>query len=204
MRSKTTHAVVLSILLTVSMASLAQEEAPGAASALSFDQRVEAQEAIERVFWSKRIWPKDNPGPKPKFEDVMSHEEIVAKVQSAIERSSALESRTGHSIADEDLDAEIARMIVNSHDPETLKALMDGLHNDPVLLRECLAKPALVDLQEAKDQCLPEAEGGRRRFGCRAEVPRRASSVLPILGRPLLRLESSQGAGTRSSGRAPR
>ncbi len=159
MRSKTTHAVVLSILLTVSMASLAQEEAPGAASALSFDQRVEAQEAIERVFWSKRIWPKDNPGPKPKFEDVMSHEEIVAKVQSAIERSSALESRTGHSIADEDLDAEIARMIVNSHDPETLKALMDGLHNDPVLLRECLAKPALVDLQEAKDQCLPEAKG---------------------------------------------
>lgn len=133
--------------------------ASSASPALSFDQRVEAQEAIERVFWAKRIWPRDNPGPKPKFEEVMSREEIVAKAQLAMDRAEALEGRRERLFTEDELDTEIARMTIHSGDPATLKALMDALNNDPVPLRECLAKPALVDLQEAKDQRLPEVEG---------------------------------------------
>ena len=30
---------------------------------LTFEDRVKAQEAIERVYWNHRIWPKENPEP---------------------------------------------------------------------------------------------------------------------------------------------
>ena len=177
MRIRAAHAVVLFATLAASLASLGQEAAPTMTSALSFEQRVEAQEAIERVFWAKRIWPKDNPGPKPHFETFMSQDEIAAKVRSAMERATALESRLGRPISEADLDAEILRMTANSRDPETLKALKDALHNDLVLLRECLAKPALVDLQEAKDQCLPEAEA---EAGALPESPDAPQSTLGV------------------------
>jgi hypothetical protein len=38
---------------------------------LTFEQRVKAQEAIERVFYNHRIWPKENPTPKPPFEQMV-------------------------------------------------------------------------------------------------------------------------------------
>ena len=46
---------------------------PGVSSArdLSLEDRVKAQEAIERVYWSHRIWPKENPQLKPSFEQVI-------------------------------------------------------------------------------------------------------------------------------------
>jgi len=34
------------------------------AQPLSVEDRVRAQEAIERVYYNHRIWPKENPGPK--------------------------------------------------------------------------------------------------------------------------------------------
>ena len=32
----------------------------------SFEDRVKAQEAVERVFYAHRAWPTVNPGPKPR------------------------------------------------------------------------------------------------------------------------------------------
>ena len=35
------------------------------AHAVTFEERVAAQRAIEEVYWTHRIWPKENPGAKP-------------------------------------------------------------------------------------------------------------------------------------------
>ena len=32
---------------------------------LTLEERMEAQRAIERVYYNHRIWPKENPQPKP-------------------------------------------------------------------------------------------------------------------------------------------
>ena len=43
---------------------------------LTFEERVKAQEAIERVYYNHRIWPKENPGPKPPFNEMMPADEL--------------------------------------------------------------------------------------------------------------------------------
>ena len=39
---------------------------------LTFAERVAYQRAIEEVYWRHRIWPKENPDPKPSLDAVMS------------------------------------------------------------------------------------------------------------------------------------
>jgi len=68
-------------------------EAPANASerALSFAERVSYQRAIEDVYWRHRIWPKDNPNPKPSLDAVISQAELENKVQDYLRDSEALE-----------------------------------------------------------------------------------------------------------------
>ena len=40
--------------------------------AFSFAERVAYQRIIEDVYWRHRIWPKENPDPKPSLDAVMS------------------------------------------------------------------------------------------------------------------------------------
>jgi len=44
--------------------------------ALSFAERVAFQRAIEDVYWRHRIWPKENPDPKPPLDAVMSQAQL--------------------------------------------------------------------------------------------------------------------------------
>src|SRR5947209_1969532 len=39
---------------------------------LTFADRVAYQRAIEKIYWQHRIWPKENPDPKPSLDAVMS------------------------------------------------------------------------------------------------------------------------------------
>jgi hypothetical protein len=54
------HAVSATFLLalTFSFSLATMARAP-----LTFEERVKAQEAIERVYYAHRIWPKENPTP---------------------------------------------------------------------------------------------------------------------------------------------
>ena len=52
--------VVISAILLASTAVVVIQ-----ARDLTFDERVPAQRAIEQVYWRHRIWPKENPRPKP-------------------------------------------------------------------------------------------------------------------------------------------
>lgn len=45
-------------------------------STLTFVDRVAYQRAIEEVYWRHRIWPKENPNPKPPLDAVMPQAEL--------------------------------------------------------------------------------------------------------------------------------
>jgi hypothetical protein len=43
------------------------------------------------VYYAHRIWPKENPGPKPPFEKMILHAQVEAKVEDYLKKSAALE-----------------------------------------------------------------------------------------------------------------
>jgi len=106
---------------------------------------VKAQEAMERVYYNHRIWPKENPGPKPAFESAISPGSIRQKVEAYLKQSSALEFYWAHPLTGDELQAEIDRMGRQTKDPYRLQELFDALNNDPRLIAECLARPLLAD-----------------------------------------------------------
>lgn len=112
---------------------------------LTFEQRVKAQEAIEKIYYNHRIWPKENKSPKPAFEKMVSKETIEAKVTDYLKKSAALEKYWYRPITGEQLQAEMDRMAKGTKDPATLNELFEALNNDPYLIAECLARPVLAD-----------------------------------------------------------
>jgi len=119
--------------------------AAGSAPLLSFDERVEAQRAIERVYWRHRIWPKENPTPKPPLSGVLPEEALRAKVEDILAKSLALEEFWGRPVTGAQLQAEMERMARSTQRPELLRELFAALDDDPLLIAECLARPILVD-----------------------------------------------------------
>src|SRR6266516_2811051 len=68
-------------------------EAPAKTSqrTLTFQERVAHQRAIEEVYWRHRIWPKQNPDPKPSLDAVMSQAQLEKKVTDYLRNSQELE-----------------------------------------------------------------------------------------------------------------
>src|SRR5262245_52264987 len=82
-----------------------------AAEGPTFDQRVEIQRRIEEIRWAHRLWPEQNPEPKPPLSAVMPDSVLRAKVDDALRMSNALESYWGRPVTGEQLQAEIDRMV---------------------------------------------------------------------------------------------
>ena len=78
--------------------------------AFSFVERVAYQRAIEDVYWRHRIWPKENPDPKPSLDAVMSQTQLENKVTDYMRDSLALEDYWQKPITAEQLQAEMDRM----------------------------------------------------------------------------------------------
>jgi len=119
--------------------------ATAAPRVLTIEDRVAAQKAIEQVYWAHRIWPTDNPGAKPPLEQVMPDSAIQAKVEDYLRKSNALGAVWNRAITSHQLQEEIERMAGSTRDGAMLGELFDALGNDPALIAECLARPALVD-----------------------------------------------------------
>ncbi|MBI3655132.1 MAG: hypothetical protein HY232_01775 [Acidobacteria bacterium] len=113
--------------------------------ALTLEARVRYQRAIEEVNWRFRIWPKENPQPKPALEDVMPLSVIRAKVEDDLRQTQALEVYWKRPVTGAQLQAEMDRMARSTQQPERLRALWAALGDDPFLIAECLARPALVN-----------------------------------------------------------
>src|SRR5947209_8388337 len=112
---------------------------------LTFEERVSYQRAIEDVYWRHRIWPKENSNPKPSIDAVMSQAQLEKKVTDYLRKSKALEDYWQRPITAEQLQAEMDRMARNTKQPEVLRELFEALGNDPFLIAECLARPALAE-----------------------------------------------------------
>jgi N-acetylneuraminic acid mutarotase len=112
---------------------------PLMARSVSFEERVLAQEAIERVYYSHQV---DATRP---FDQAVPRRVIESKVRNLMAQSAALEKLWHTSVTSEALDQEIARIARNTRFPERLLQVYRALGEDPVLIRECFARPILVE-----------------------------------------------------------
>src|SRR5436309_6190460 len=112
---------------------------------LTFADRVAYQRAIEKIYWQHRIWPKENPDPKPPLDAVISQAQLEKKVEDYLRESRAIEIYSQTPITAEQLQAEMNRMAEYTKQPEVLHELFDALGNDPFVIAECLARPALAE-----------------------------------------------------------
>jgi N-acetylneuraminic acid mutarotase len=115
---------------------------------LTFAQRVAYQRAIEEVYWHHRIWPRnggERPDPKPSLDVVMSQAKLEEKVADYLRKSQALDDYWQRPITAEQLQAEMDRIAKNTRQPEVLHQVFKALGNDPFVIAECLARPALAE-----------------------------------------------------------
>ena len=112
---------------------------------LTFEQRVDYQRKIEEVYWHHRIWPKERTDSKPALETVMSRAQIENKVRDHLRNSGVLEEYWQQPVSAQQLQAEMERMAQHTKDPAMLRELFEALGNDPFVIAECLARPALSE-----------------------------------------------------------
>ena len=112
---------------------------------LTFAERVGYQRTIEEVYWRHRIWPKENPNPKPSLDAVMSQAQLEKKVEEYLRNSQLLARQSQRPITPDQLQAEINRMASHTRQPDVLRELLAALGNDPFIVAECLARPILSE-----------------------------------------------------------
>jgi N-acetylneuraminic acid mutarotase len=156
----------------------------------SFAERVAYQRAIEDVYWRHRIWPKENPDPKPSLDAVMSQAQVEHKVADYLRDSQALENY-GQPITAEQLQAEINRMARETRQSEVLRELFEALGNDPAVIAECLARPILAERLIAE----LSMRGQTRHVESPQTEALRAMSVATTSGQVFYTLPEIAGAG---------
>jgi hypothetical protein len=112
---------------------------------LTFAERVSYQRAIEEIYWSHRIWPEENPNPKPPLDAVMSQARLEEKVEDYLRNSQAVEDYYKEPLSAKQLQAEMERMARQTKQPEVLRELFQALGNNPFVIAECLARPVLAE-----------------------------------------------------------
>jgi Tol biopolymer transport system component/N-acetylneuraminic acid mutarotase len=110
-----------------------------AASEPDFELRVGAQEALERVRHAYRI------GETRSFEEAVPQGLLAQKVRTYLKQSVALERFWQHRITERALERELQRIRRDTRFPGRLQEMFAALDHDPWLLRECIARPALVE-----------------------------------------------------------
>ena len=124
--------------LALALASVGVGDADVRLRELRFSERVHAQRAIERVYYSHQI------GTTLPFEHAYPQSVIERKVRDSLKQSAALEAYWGTRITAEALRRETERMARHTRMPGRLKEVFAALGNDPVLIQECLARPSLA------------------------------------------------------------
>src|SRR6266496_837575 len=143
---------------------------------LTFTERVAYQRAIEDVYWRHRIWPKERPDPKPSLDVVMSQAQLEKKVQGYLRDSQALENYRERPITAKQLQAEMDRMAQHTKQPEVLRELFKALRNDPFVIGECLARPALAERTLATLSPFKGTLGGSQ-FRPENQMPKRVTAA---------------------------
>src|SRR5687768_7982694 len=129
----------LRLPLTFALAFGVAGSASGSERVLGFEDRLDCQEAIERVYYSHQI------GATRPFEEAVPREVLETKVRTSLRQSIALEQRWKTHLTAESLERELERIAGNSRLPERLLEVYGALGSDSVLIQECLARPVLVE-----------------------------------------------------------
>jgi len=132
-------------LATILMTAIVFSVCSTAGEKVSFDQRVRAQEAIERVYYDNRIWPADNKAAKPSFDEMFTRDILARKVTGYLKRSHALGQFWQQPLEPAMIQEELDRIVRESEDPSTLRELFGALGDDPEIIAECLVRPILAD-----------------------------------------------------------
>ena len=111
----------------------------------TFAERVAYQRAIEEVYWRHRIWPKDNPQPKPPLEAIVSRAQLEKKVEDYLRKSQLVADQRRWPITASELQAAMERMSSHTLHPRVLLELFQALANDPFVIAECLARPLVAE-----------------------------------------------------------
>ena len=111
---------------------------------LTFEDRVKAQESIERVYYSHQI------GATKSFDQAVPRVVLEAKVRKYLEETAALEVYWKTEVTDEMLQRELERMAAGTRMPERLVELYAALGNDAFVIKETLARETLVE-RSARD-----------------------------------------------------
>ncbi|HEU5182500.1 MAG TPA: hypothetical protein VFW45_17065, partial [Candidatus Polarisedimenticolia bacterium] len=105
---------------------------------LTFAQRVEAQRAIEKVYYSHQIDAR-----RP-FDEAVPRAVLEEKVRDYLKQSAALERLWRTPITAEALHREIDRIGRNSRLPDRLREIYAALGNDSFLIEETVGRAALT------------------------------------------------------------
>ena len=134
---------------------------------LTFEDRVHAQEAIERVYYFHQI------GATKTFEEAVPREVLEKKVRTYLKQSLALEAFWETPVTADALESELDRIARGSRLSERLQETFEALANDSFVIQECLARPTLVDRltrsffssdRRYQGAALEEAEGLRNQL----------------------------------------
>jgi len=132
---------LLAWLTAVAAAAPAAFANPGA---LSLDERVACQRAVEQVYWRHRVGSGEAQ-PRLAFEQAVPEAVLRRKAEDVVRKSAALSQWWRTEIRAEQLQAELDRMSASSQSPQVLGELFAAVGNDPRLAAECIARPALAD-----------------------------------------------------------
>jgi N-acetylneuraminic acid mutarotase len=137
-------------------------------STFTFTERVAYQRAIEELRWRHRIWPKENPRPKPPLQAIMSQLQIQQKVKDYLRKSQLVDNQRGRPITASELQSEMERMAKHTQQPTVLRELFAALHNNPFLVAECLARPIVAErLLNDLNECAVTSSAAK----CSGEIP---------------------------------
>jgi N-acetylneuraminic acid mutarotase len=106
---------------------------------LTFEDRVKAQEAVERVYYAHRT------GVTESFEKAVPRAVLEGKVRRYLDQTEALALNRNVAVTDEMLQGELRRMGAGSRMPDRLLELYAALGDDTFLIKECLARATLVE-----------------------------------------------------------
>jgi hypothetical protein len=114
---------------------------PAIGATLTLDERMDCMQRIDRVYASHRI-DSAAIGQKGSTGD---SDRLRSRVESYLVQAEALRDFFHRPLTDADISKEIERIERDTKDPERLRELYAALGDDPVLVGECLARPAVTE-----------------------------------------------------------
>ncbi len=152
MKSKSFWFIFLTALLSLEMGHASNLTNPkstdlieGNRYPLTYEQRVQAFDTLQRIKFSHRVPSLREDAPKPVYEQIFTNTVLYSRVSTMLRQCNALEVLWGKTFSGEDLQNEMNRMARNSLMPHRLAEIFAALDNDPHRIAECLARPILVE-----------------------------------------------------------